>query len=115
MSFLSRIFTGSYEIEPQHAGCIKFTMAHKEWLSFGLTSTGNVDVETPEIQINHDNSEHGSFGLDRVAGVMALVPRQICHIRVNGKRVGRYTGEQAIVASETWEIRERSSEKIPQA
>jgi hypothetical protein len=115
MSFLSRIFTGSYEIEPQHAGCIKFTMAHKEWLSFGLTSTGNVDVETPEIQINYDNSEHGSFGLDRVAGVMALVPRQICHIHVNGKRVGRYTGEQAIVASETWEIRERSSEKIPQA
>jgi hypothetical protein len=65
------------KLNHKHAGCIKFTMAHREWLWFGLTSTGNVDVEIPEIQINHDNSEHGSFELDRVAGVMVFVPRQI--------------------------------------
>jgi hypothetical protein len=67
-------------------------MAHREWLWFGLTSTGNVDVEIPEIQINHDNSEHGSFELDRVAGVMVFVPRQIRPTHVNGIWVGRYTG-----------------------
>jgi hypothetical protein len=65
------------KLNHKNAGCIKFTMAHREWLWFGLTSTGNVDVEIPEIQINHDNSEHGSFELDRVAGVMVLVPRHI--------------------------------------